>query len=69
MWKLFQLWRLFQVVAVQSLQQIEKKAVNLAVEKGMIHNQRIMMKGAGDQQVTISQGRAKLPSIVIAVHI
>ena len=56
-------------MAVQSLQQIDKKAVNLAVEKGMIHNQRIMMKGAGDQQVTISQGRAKLPSIVIAVHI
>ena len=67
--KPLRLRRLFQVVAVRSLQWIEKKAVDSAVEKGMIHNQRIVMKGAGDQQVSIGQGGTKLPSIVTAVGI
>ncbi|KAF8339684.1 uncharacterized protein EI90DRAFT_2270038 [Cantharellus anzutake] len=34
----------------------EKKAVDLVVEKGMAHNQKIVMKGAGDQQPGIETG-------------
>jgi DnaJ-class molecular chaperone len=29
----------------------EKKAVDLVVERGMMHNQKIVLKGEGDQQV------------------